>query len=227
MPNQPHEIPGYYWSTCRYRMHPRRPTRPRKTDSERRRNRYDGFDPETVANVRRKVLRLIRSSSFLWNDQPDLEQELMLHLLRREHRHDPERAPLGTFISWILDNKIRQLLQARHACIRDQRCCQASLNQEYIDDEGNICEWLDSIIQSGRWDGPSRESRQHCAHELRIDLAAALAELSPPQLALCRCLMFHDIAETSRILGVPRSTLYDRIHAIREVFSSHELEIYR
>jgi DNA-directed RNA polymerase specialized sigma24 family protein len=227
MSNQPHEIPGYYWSTCRYRMHPRRPKRPRKTDSERSRNRYDGLDPETVAGVRHKIHRLIRTSSFLWDDQPDIEQELILHLLLREHRHDPKRASRRTFISRILDNKIRHLLETRHARIRDQRCCQTSLNQEFVDDEGNVCEWLDSIVQSGKWDGPSRESRQHCAHELRLDLAVALAELSPPQLTLCRCLMFHDIAEVSRLLGVPRSTLYDRIQGIREVFDSHGLEIYR
>ena len=67
----------------------------------------------------------------------------------------------------------------------------------------------------------AREQRD-AEQSLHLDLARALARLTPRQRELCRLLLEQDISmvEASQRLGVPRSTLYEELKHIRTIFKA-------
>ena len=66
------------------------------------RNRYDGLDPAVVAAVRVHARRLAQNGAIPAAGVDDLEQELMLDLLRRLPRFDPHRAALPTLADRVI-----------------------------------------------------------------------------------------------------------------------------
>jgi RNA polymerase sigma-70 factor (ECF subfamily) len=55
--------------------------------------------------------------------------------------------------------------------------------------------------------------------ENRLDMERLLASLPDEHRQLCEQLKEHTMAESARILGLPRSTLYGRLNLIRECFA--------
>jgi len=74
------------------------------------------------------------------------------------------------------------------------------------------------------------EAREHrdAEQSLQLDLARALARLTPRQRELCQLLLEQDLSmvETSQRLGVPRSTLYEELKHIRTIFKALGLDAY-
>ena len=72
-----------------------------------------GLSAQTINLIKHKAWSLIGTIGFTWSDRDDLEQELVLDILRRLPRFDPERAQLMTFVVRVLDNKIASIIEAR------------------------------------------------------------------------------------------------------------------
>ena len=187
----------------------------------------DGIDPYAVQLIKYKARQLVGQAGFTVSDRDDLEQELVLDLLRRLPKFDPERAQLNTFIARVVEHRIATLIEARKAGIRDYRRCQCSLNDRFEDEEGRSVERVDTFDQEDyllRTGAQSRPADELSA--LAIDLAVVLETLPPELRELCRRLKAESVTEISRDTGVPRGTIYESIKELREIFEDAGLKDY-
>ena len=69
-------------------------------------------------------------------------------------------------------------------------------------------------------------TRERVANEIRMDLDRAIASLPDELRDLCERLRDDTMAEIAREMGVPRTTLYDRLSKLRDAFREAGLEDY-
>ena len=187
----------------------------------------DGIDPYAVRLIKYKARRLIGQAGFSVSDRDDLEQEMILDLLRRLPKYNPKRAQLNTFIARVVEHRIATLIEARKAGIRDYRRCPYSLNDRFEDEEGRSVERVETLDQEDyllRTGAQSRPADELSA--LAIDVAAVLERLPPELRELCRRLGTETVTEISRDAGVPRGTIYESIKELREIFEDAGLKDY-
>ena len=79
------------------------------------RNRYHGIDAYAVKLVHMKSQQLCRQPDFSPNDRLDIEQGLMIELAERLPTHDPARATREAFITWVVLQKIADLIRSQRA----------------------------------------------------------------------------------------------------------------
>jgi len=173
-------------------------------------NSYVGFDRYADPLIRHKARQLVGKAGFTEDDRADLEQELALDLLQRMPRFDPDKAKVTTFMTRVVEHRISTLLAARHAQCRDWRLNQVSLNAP-VDDSDQAEDLIHFV---------PHDSEDVRVMENRLDMERMLASLPDEQRQLCEQLKEHTMAESARILGLPRSTLYGRLNSIRECFAA-------
>lgn len=173
-------------------------------------NSYVGFDRYADPLIRHKARQLVGKAGFTEDDRADLEQELALDLLQRIPRFDPDKAKVTTFMTRVVEHRISTLLAARHAQCRDWRLNQVSLNAP-VDDSDQAEDLIHFV---------PHDSEDVRVMENRLDMERMLASLPDEQRQLCEQLKEHTMAESARILGLPRSTLYGRLNSIRECFAA-------
>lgn len=190
-------------------------------------NRYYGIDEYTVRLITFKAKQLTAHPGFSEADREDLEQELLLDLLRRQPKYDPARAQHNTFVARVVEHRAASLIEERKAGLRDYRLQAFSLNDHIEDDDGVRYERAetfdqdDYLLRTGRQSRSSDELR-----DLGIDVRSVVDQ-SPPKLRdLCQGLMRDSITDVSRETGIPRSTLYGIIDKVRVAFKDAELEAY-
>lgn len=83
--------------------------------------RYGDVDPETRRIIRAKANRLARSPGFWRHEVEDLEQDLLLALLRRREKFDPVRGCWPAFVTTVVAHAAVSLLRHRRAACRDPR----------------------------------------------------------------------------------------------------------
>jgi RNA polymerase sigma-70 factor, ECF subfamily len=190
-------------------------------------NRYHGIDAYTVRLVTFKAKQLTLHPGFSDADREDIEQELLLDLLRRQPKYDPERAQNSTFVARVVEHRAATLIEERTACRRDHRCQAFSLN-EPIEEGGDACcersetfDQDDYLLRTGRQARSSDELR-----DLGIDVRTVVDGLPDAMRSVCQRLMHDSVTDVSRDTGVPRSTLYGIIGKIRAAFKDAGLEDY-
>ena len=190
-------------------------------------NSDDGIDPYAAGLIRFKARRLVRQAGFTASDREDIEQELILDLLRRLPKYNPKRAQLNTFIARVVEHRLASLIEAQKAGIRDYRRCRCSLNECFEDADGRSVERVDTfdqedyLLRTGAQSRPSEE-----LNRLAIDVAAVLEGLPHELRNLCRRLKAETVTEISRDTGVPRGTIYESIKKLREIFKDADLRNY-
>jgi RNA polymerase sigma-70 factor (ECF subfamily) len=189
-------------------------------------NSYDGIDKYAVDLIRHKVRQLVGKTRFTEDDRPDLEQELIIDLLLRMRYFNPAKAKKTTFMARIVERRIATILEARFAQCRDWRLCQISLNEPLDNGEGDTAEWIDFLDSEGSLISEIREPRAHLAYEIRMDLNRAMVSLPEELRDLYERLRRNTMAEIARDIGIPRSTLYDRLSKLRNAFREAGLEDY-
>lgn len=178
--------------------------------------------------IRHKAWQLIGKYGFTLDDYNDLQQEMMLDLLRRVGKYDPDKAALSTFVARIVDRKISTLIRHQRQEKRDYRRQVCPLDAQ-IEDQDGQARGLDEILSQdaydeevGRHDRPESERR-----DLRFDLTLVLDELPDDLRQLASRLQTRTVAEIARELGVPRSTLYEKgIARLRKIFEDKGLREY-
>ena len=193
------------------------------------RNRYPGSDVYAVNLVRMKSRQLCRQPGFSQEDQPDIEQELMMELAQRLPTYDPAKASLEAFTTWIVLQKIADLVKAHRTKKRCPAMKTVSLNDLVFTRESDSLEeerWatIDSEVFQRFLDSGCRSAEERLG--LGIDLELAMANLPKELRHLCELLAKYNIVEVARKLGVARSSLYRSIHALREVFEKAGLRDY-
>jgi len=140
--------------------------------------------------VRRAVQVRAASGAMRPGDREDFEQEALLGLWIALRRYDPSRASLRTFVERITDNRFASLMRYRRSSL--------------------VVERLD-----GHWfatpDGIP-------AVQFQVDFERILAPLSDADRTLALLLVDYRPTQISRMLGIPRSTLYARMARLRRAF---------
>jgi RNA polymerase sigma-70 factor (ECF subfamily) len=194
-------------------------------------NYYPGLDEFAVKLIKRKARQLAGRVGFLQADRQDLEQEMALDLLLRLPRYDPALAKRETFITRLIDHKIATLIEAQKAGVRDFRKDAGSLDDRPLGDDGEPTD--EPPLLRGRdyvrraIAGARREEEQR---DLRADIEKVLSDLPDGGRVdvhfLCERLQSASISEISRETGLPRSTLYEAIQKLRDLFERAGLAVY-
>lgn len=184
-------------------------------------NCYDGVvDPYSARLIKCKARQLVGRVGFTESDRKDIEQDLILDLLRRLSKYNPKRARRNTFIRLVVEHKVASIVEAKKAGVRDYRLCSCSLNERLESEEGGfiergqIVDEEEYLRRTGRLSRPAAEVR-----DLRLDVREVVEHLPTRLRELCHLLETDSISEVSRDTGVPRSTLYDSIKRLRGIFT--------
>lgn len=154
------------------------------------------FIPEDAEIIRHKVRTLIGRHGFTTSDEPDLQQELAMHVSIRIARHDPSRAARSTFVDRIVRNKIANILENRMALKRGGRKRQLA---------------LDAVPEGVLLDGDTDAA----AVDLGMDVRNAVAGLPPDLRRVATELEGNSPSEAARNLGLTRGQMRQRMDAIR------------
>ena len=179
-------------------------------------NRFDGIDDYAADLIRYKARQLVRRPEFSPSDQEDLEQEMVLDLLRRLPRYDPRRAQRSTFIARIVEHKIATLIEYQRAAKRDSDRQGPSLNRDIADGEGHTTDAIQAVDQEAYLKRLGIEFRpQRDRTDLRLDLEDALRRLPDDLRSLCEMLRSMSVQEIAKAVGMPRPSVYDAIKRVK------------
>jgi len=189
-------------------------------------NRYEGIDQYAVRIIKHKARQLVGKLGFTEADREDLEQEMIMDLLPRLPKYNPDRARRHTFIALVVENKVANIIEARKARGRD---CQFkfSLSDLLEDKEGCSVERAETIDQdeylrrTGRSSRPAAELR-----DLGLDFRKAVDCLPPGLRQLCRSLQNASVSEISRETKIPRRSIYESIQKLRIILEHSGLKKY-
>lgn len=191
-------------------------------------NHYEGVDPYAARIVRSTSQRLIGKYGLREDDRDDIEQILIVAVLRNLPLYDESRGPREAFISRIVRNRTRNIIAGQKATCRDYRSRVGSL-QDPIPSchDGDEIEWGETF-DAGEYLRLTRGQRGEAEQiDLRIDLGQVLSELPPDLKALCTSLIqgLND-TEAARQLGISRTTFYERRKRLKQRFMEAGLSIY-
>ena len=182
------------------------------------------LNAEIAELVRRKARQLSKLRGFSLSDRPDIEQELMLELVKRASRYDSGRAKQTTFASRIIENKAASLVRTARAQKRTCHREAVSLNDTVHDDEGNQSEISQTIEESaGRRHTGQRVPSQASTAQLRIDVADANRQL-PWELRRIAALLSH-VPEfaAAEVLGISRRRASQHVATLRKLYQERGL----
>jgi RNA polymerase sigma-70 factor (ECF subfamily) len=164
--------------------------------------------------IQRKSYQIVRQTGLPVSDREDVEQTLALHLLTRLRQFDGAEEARPAYVRMVLRqatvNALRFLSAAKRA--GGATSLDALLRNE---DEREVA-------PGG---GDDRRDTQE-QFELARDVAEVLESLPAELRPVAEGLMSHSISRTARDLGMPRSTLYERVEVIRTAFEAADLRDY-
>lgn len=190
-------------------------------------NCYQDIDEYAIRIIKHKAKRLVGSAGLTDSDREDLEQEMVLDLLRRLPKFNPQRARRNTFINRIVEHKAATILESRKAGKRDYRRSAFSLNDRMENREGDSIERIETIDQEDYFRRTGNSSRPlDEMGDLTIDVREAVNRLEPGLRAFCQRLQAETVTEISRDTGVPRGTIYESIKELRDLLNDAGLKDY-
>lgn len=188
-------------------------------------NRYDGIDDYAVLRVRHHARHLSKYVGHGLYDIEDIEQELMLDLLRRLPRFDSTKSCLRTFIANIVRNGASMFRDQVQAQKRGASICHCSLHEPVSCEDGGEPLLLIDTIDSSRslWPvGTSWDVRS----DIRVDVSSTVSRLPEPLANLAKRLATETVLEISRNSGPSRDAIYCAIRKLREAFTEAGLDFY-
>lgn len=187
----------------------------------------EGFDPKEIVTeyartlIRVKAKQLVRRPGFSRSDQPDVEQDLVVHLLCQAQHYDPDRGALNTFIARVVDSAVAMLLRERGRVRRNpEGDAEVQSLAEMVPQPDGPPEALARLISQldleRRTGGASLTDAQ--LFELVDDVASVIPTLPPEMQDICRSLLTRNRRETEAELGISRRGLQSAMVLIREHF---------
>ena len=188
---------------------------------------YRGLFQAWELAIATKLVREFRATSHALQREEidDLLQEVLLHWYYARGSHDPQgKASIRTYMTRVVRNKLIDLLRERESDKQIVNILTLPSDIAHGDESGRDTSEAEPDLPE------QDETREHrdAEQSLHLDLARALAHLTPRQRELCRLLLEQDLTmvEVSQRLGVPRGTLYEELKHIRAVFAKLGLEDY-
>lgn len=154
--------------------------------------RFTDADAEVIKH---KVRKIIGRYGLNRSDEPDLQQDLAMHISVRMAQHDPSRGARSTFVDRVITNKIASIIEHRTAQKRDRR-------------RETTLEAVDEDAVADRADDQQVLDRQN-------DVREAVARLPLELQDFARRLQTQSEAEIIRATGLTRGQVRQRISAIR------------
>ena len=181
---------------------------------------------EYAANViRYKARQLVGKAGFTESDRDDLEQEMMLDVIARLPKFDPNKATQKTFVARIIERKISKLIRHRTSEMRDYRREAFSLNASIEDGDGGSVERGDLVSQENVDPTVAVNSRTGVDEMAFLhDLQSVLSGLPDHLRRLCKILKTGTVSDAAREMGIPRTTLNDHVRKLRSLFEEAGLK---
>lgn len=202
-------------------------TSPSRTAAPPRGRSAFGFDEYCTTSVRIAARGLIGRYGVREQDLEDLQQDIIVNLLPRLEAFEPAKGAWTTHVN-------RSVKKATASVIR-HRCAQRRVPPK----QTGITAEEDSVIRNTNGDSGAITGRmvelsdeqidQHSQTlqqqaEMRMDLAAAMQELTPLQQQVCESLKYRNIEDTCTELGLERWQVNQAIHRIRAIFARFDLD---
>lgn len=192
-------------------------------------SRFHGADEYALRLVRFKARQLVGRYGLGWSDVPDLEQDMLVELVRRFDRYDPSRSKPTTFIIQVVDNAIADIVDSRKAGVRDYRLTELSLDRPMPRGDGKSSttskDHIDEDDYMRRTCGCSAPGQ--LLLEATTDISALLQKLPEELWQVCMAIINDtSFSKLATELGVHRSTIYERKRALRKAFEKEGFADY-
>jgi|YNPNPStandDraft_1061719.scaffolds.fasta_scaffold00077_41 RNA polymerase sigma-70 factor (ECF subfamily) len=184
----------------------------------------DGFAERLI---RHKARQLARLPGFTWSDRDCIEQELRLKLLKHAASYDPQQGHRHAFVTALVQRQAANVLRAKRAEKRDHRHVHSLSAVVAADKEEGPVVLADTISRrhlDARLGRATREEHELAA--LAMDVHDVIASLPPELGELARRLKTDSLSQIARDLGIPRTTLADRVRKLRRYFEQAGLRDY-
>ncbi len=185
----------------------------------------DLFQSREIAVAKKLVNEYIRNWDCLKEYEfDDLLQECLTHWYLKKNRYRSGKgASPQTFMGRVLQNRLVDIVRLRQTDKRKVNYDTLSLDDRIASDE-DAETFLDMVEES---DAPSEPFERETATLAKIDIAKTSRNLTERQQRLCSLILEgFNVSDASEVLGTPRTTLYDELERIREVFAKKGLAEY-
>jgi len=173
-------------------------------------------NPFTVTLIRIKARQLCRRSDFSQSDFDDLQQDMRLYLLEKEHLFDPARGNLEAFVTNCINTWVAMHLRYRKREKRHESYKAVSLDRTPVECDGDITTLGAVLLEE---DG--RRLTQTCPispteqFELSEALGHVMQGLEPDDQALLIHVAEHGVASAAESLGISRRQVDNAMARIR------------
>lgn len=175
-------------------------------------------------NIEIRAYRLARSGAVPGMEAEDIAQELRLDLIRRAEHFDPEKACFNTFADRVICNRIADLARQSQAAKASRKT--QSFETPILAHGGQEGLTLaDTLSETSPAFGADDFAAAHGAG-LKSDVAKFLASLCPSSRCIAIAVSQGSVSDAARILGLHRSTIYERLSAIRKAAVAMGLDGY-
>jgi RNA polymerase sigma-70 factor (ECF subfamily) len=148
--------------------------------------------------IRIKAARLIRGHIVSHSDREDVEQTLVLELLRRLKGFDGSRSDLTTFVRAAIHHAVSDFVRSQKAAKRGKG---QTSSIEQLPTDTRVLSRVDGELASA---------------DTTLDMQELLRRLPAELKRVAELLEVESVTETARRLGVGRGTVYRRLLEIRE-----------
>lgn len=181
----------------------------------------DVTDAFTTNLIRKTAQALVDEGTFPQSDQEDVIQDLTLALLEQTPNFNPERAKWSTWVKNVVRLIAISIRRRQDAeCRRGQREV-GSLNVLINDEDGQLVELGATVSEQEHRSGLGVGHVSHTdQNDTALDVQKILDGLPENLRDLAVRLKTQSLAEISRELNVPRTTLAHRVGKIREAFAA-------
>jgi RNA polymerase sigma-70 factor (ECF subfamily) len=160
-------------------------------------------------------------------DEEDLAQSLRLDLLQRLRSFDPTKASLRTFITLVLEHRVRSLSEENRAAKRGGQFLHVSLDEPVDPEADDPLERHEVISQDDYFRG-TRGPVPTCeaSRDLALDLQPVEKLLTKREAELCRYLRKGSVTEAAAAMQIPRTTVQDMVRRIGGKLARAGIEKY-
>jgi RNA polymerase sigma-70 factor (ECF subfamily) len=166
------------------------------------------IDPALRDLIRRKAAKLVRNHTVPHAERDDIEHELLLDVLRRLPKFDPDKGDRESHLRTVVEHAVLNLVRSSRAAKRGK---------------GRTTP-LDSIPVDEP--GLGRPDVDLAGADLVMDIQELLGRLPAELRRIAELLQSLSPTETARSLGISRVTVYSRLREIRSLCERSDLAKY-
>lgn len=169
--------------------------------------------------LRVKAGQLKRRPEFRRTGRSDIEQDLVVYVMKKAHLFDPDRASVRTFISRVVDSAVAIMIRGARREKRAAGLTAWSLDGtvfKHDEDVTPLAELITGADVSRRLGLQPLSAQQRC--DLEADVGAVVKDLSPALKAILARRLDGSEASVARDLGTSRRQVRKAMARIREHF---------